>query len=65
MSWHIETTFGRPLFETPQEAYAFVAGFNDALWTYGIYKDGVQRIGCLEKPIKECELKLSDIKEIA
>ncbi len=30
-------------------------GYRRALDTYGIWKDGVQRIGCFETPIKECK----------
>ena len=32
---------------------AWQAGFKHALNWYGIWKDGVQRIGCQETPIKE------------
>lgn len=32
---------------------AYLAGYRNALEDFGIWKDGVQRVGCLETPIKE------------
>lgn len=31
----------------------FLRGYETAVRDFGIYKDGVQKIGCLETPIKE------------
>lgn len=35
------------------EVAGYMKGYVEALSDYGIWKDGVQRIGCLETPIKE------------
>lgn len=42
-------------FECPSEAemVAFCGGFCAALMCFGIYKNGTQHIGCMEKPIRE------------
>ena len=37
---------------TKEQCQAYAAGFTAALRCFGIYKDGVQRIGCMENPIK-------------
>ena len=37
----------------------WVDGYIQAIKDYGIWKDGVQRIGCLETPIKEIIAKLN------
>lgn len=39
--------------EDYSEARAFVSGFCAALYTFGIYRNGVQVIGCQEKPTRE------------
>lgn len=38
--------------ESTPEGKAWAMGYAQCLRDYGIYKDGVQKIGCLEKPIK-------------
>lgn len=38
--------------ETTPEGKAWARGYVQCLRDFGIYKDGVQRIGCLEQPIK-------------
>lgn len=48
----LETTLSIERFETEREANAFRDGFFSALDHYGIHKDGVITIGCLETPIK-------------
>lgn len=57
----VKTHIGSFEFDTMPEAEAFVNGFNHALDTFGIWKDGVQRIGCLEQPIREQKLSLDSI----
>lgn len=42
---------GQHRVETDAEKQAFINGFKAALRCYGIYKDGQQRIGCMETPI--------------
>lgn len=43
--------------EMNEQTLYFMSGYWRALQDYGIWKDGVQTIGCLETPIKECLLK--------
>lgn len=47
----VDTGLSVHYFETPSEAKAFAEGYCDAVSAYGIWKDGQQRIGCMEKPI--------------
>ena len=44
----------------PSYNHGFDAGFKYALEQFGIWKDGVRRIGCLETPVGEI---LRDIRE--
>lgn len=44
--------------DSPEQARAFVDGFKACLENYGIYRDGVRHIGCLETPIVEIRDKL-------
>lgn len=53
----VETPIGPVAVDSVSEAQAFIAGYNHALLTFGIYRNGVLTIGCLEKPIKEELLK--------
>jgi hypothetical protein len=43
---------------TVADAYRF--GFRDCLRLFGIWKDGEQTIGCMQKPIKDYISKLAD-----
>lgn len=44
--------------------HGYVQGYTEAVRDFGIYRDGVQRIGCLETPIKEVlAQKFPPIKE--
>lgn len=45
--------------ESSAEGKAWARGYVQCLRDYGIYRNGTQVIGCLEKPIKEV------IKEVA
>lgn len=38
---------------TTKSNKAFFEGYREAVTDFGIYRDGVQVIGCLETPIKE------------
>lgn len=38
---------------THREGLLYVKGFIAALECYGIWRDGVQVIGCMETPVKE------------
>jgi len=44
----------------PEESYK--AGYKQALDHYGIWKDGIQVIGCLETPVKEIIKKVDKEK---
>ena len=39
--------------ELEPSTHTYLKGYWEALNDFGIWKDGVQRIGCLENPIKE------------
>jgi hypothetical protein len=40
---------------------AYRAGFSDCLSMYGVYKDGQQVIGCMERPIKQIIAEYADM----
>lgn len=61
MSYVVKTHIGTVEFDTMPEAEAFVKGFNHALDTFGIYKNGVQVIGAMEKPITKQKLTRDSI----
>lgn len=45
--------------ELDATTHTYLKGYWEAIWDFAIWKDGVQKIGCLDTPIKEAmELKL-------
>lgn len=48
-----------------EEARAYVMGFCAALDCYGAWRDGVQRIGCAETPIRDVKLEMVGALEAA
>lgn len=42
-------------FKTMEQAQACLYGFMGALRCFGIWKDGTQTIGCMNKPIEDIE----------
>ena len=59
--------------ELDPKLHTYLKGYWNALYDFGIWKDGTQVIGCLEHPIKEVmqkkldefDIELSDFMETA
>lgn len=53
--WRDGTSENERLEMEPEEIFraGFLAGFQETLIAYGIWKDGVQTIGCREVPVSE------------
>lgn len=43
--------------------YNRLDGYSSAVHDYGVWKDGKQTIGCLQKPVKEIKEKLKKLEK--